>query len=158
MIAEYKEVRSPDGLRRKYSVHRFGDHYAQNHILFSRDEWEIKSSGEMDDAMLAEERDYVEACPHLDQVREVFELARIDYGRMDYSVVDGRIQIWEINTNPMLLFPPSYYRSNMRPLRAVVAKKMNEAFRSLDQSAVTHGQGFRLDPAATLDGLWGERA
>jgi hypothetical protein len=32
-----------------------------------------------------------------------FELARIEFGRIDYSMKDGRIQVWEINTNPASL-------------------------------------------------------
>jgi D-alanine-D-alanine ligase-like ATP-grasp enzyme len=29
-------------------------------------------------------------------------MAGIEYGRVDYTVHDGRLQIWEINTNPTI--------------------------------------------------------
>ena len=33
----------------------------------------------------------------------VFELANIQYGRIDYALHDGRIEVFEINTNPWSL-------------------------------------------------------
>jgi hypothetical protein len=38
----------------------------------------------------------------------IFDQAAIAYGRIDYTIVDGRIQIFEINTNPTILsYPPT---------------------------------------------------
>ena len=33
----------------------------------------------------------------------MFQIAGIDYGRIDYSMLDGEPQVWEINTNPTVL-------------------------------------------------------
>jgi hypothetical protein len=45
--------------------------------------------------------------PHDAGVRRIFEKANIEYGRIDYGVCrDGRIVVWEINTNPMVLMMP----------------------------------------------------
>ena len=33
-------------------------------------------------------------------MRKIFDLASIEYGRADCGVVDGKIQVYEINTNP----------------------------------------------------------
>lgn len=55
---------------------------------------------------LATESDFADALafwredPHADWVREMFEAARIDYGRADYTVVNGKPVLFEINTNP----------------------------------------------------------
>ena len=54
-------------------------------------------------AELYEEREYLRNNPHEGILREVFHLAGINYGRADYSMLDGRPQIWEINTNPTLM-------------------------------------------------------
>jgi hypothetical protein len=55
---------------------------------------------ELDDDLRAKEYEYLRDNPHEDLLREVFRLAEIDYGRVDYTVVGGRVQIFEINTNP----------------------------------------------------------
>ncbi len=50
--------------------------------------------------VLERERHNMETNPHERELRDIFRLARIDYGKIDYSLLDGRLQIWEINTNP----------------------------------------------------------
>ena len=40
--------------------------------------------------------------PYRDELYEAFEVAHITYGRADYGLMDGRVQIYEINTNPMI--------------------------------------------------------
>jgi len=34
-------------------------------------------------------------------LRRIFDIAGIDYGRIDYSLRDGAVETWEINTNPV---------------------------------------------------------
>jgi hypothetical protein len=43
------------------------------------------------------------ATAHREKIAEVFRIAGIDYRRIDHGVKDGRIQVWEINTNPMVM-------------------------------------------------------
>ena len=33
-------------------------------------------------------------------MREIFRLAQIDYGRIDYGLLGDDLQVWEINTHP----------------------------------------------------------
>ena len=40
--------------------------------------------------------------PHRELLEHIFRDAGIDYGRIDYGLLDGRIQVWEINTNPWI--------------------------------------------------------
>lgn len=49
---------------------------------------------------LANERRFVEENLYQDVIRRAFEVAGIDYGRADFSIVDGVPQVYEINTNP----------------------------------------------------------
>jgi len=56
---------------------------------------------------LAKELDYIGGNPHADELKRAFEIAGIDYGRADYGIVNGRPQIYEINTNPHLTAYPS---------------------------------------------------
>ena len=65
--------------------------------------WFTKSSGNLpDEAGVREEADYVQANPHDEWLRRVFDVAGIDYGRVDYGILDGVPQVWEINLNPTL--------------------------------------------------------
>src|SRR5262249_37550000 len=47
-----------------------------------------------------EQQEYLEANPHRSWLAGLFQLAGIDYGRIDYSLLAGKPQIWEINTHP----------------------------------------------------------
>ena len=50
--------------------------------------------------MYEEEYRFVADNPFGPELRKVFDLAGIEYGRADFGLVGGRPQIYEINTNP----------------------------------------------------------
>jgi hypothetical protein len=102
LIVEFLDTRGADGLFRKYSAMRVGDQIFPVHVQFSKD-WVVKFSQIVNGSTVCEEMDFMERLPHEEYLREVFQLARIEYGRVDFSIVDGMPQIWEINTNPHLL-------------------------------------------------------
>jgi len=65
--------------------------------------WMLKFAGnDFSMAMAREELEYVQRNPHEQQLREIFAIANIDYGRIDYSMLDGKVQTWEINLNPTI--------------------------------------------------------
>ncbi|MBZ9676396.1 hypothetical protein [Mesorhizobium sp. ES1-1] len=106
MIVEYGTAPSPDGRFRKYSAFKVGRVIYPQHC-FSSHGWYIKfSEAILGDAERAENRAYVEENPHAVQLQRIFELADIDYGRIDYGLVDGRVQTFEINTNPTVMSRP----------------------------------------------------
>jgi len=105
LMTEFRDTADEHGIYRKYSAFRICDAIVPAHVYFSR-QWMFRRPDTMPltPALLAEERNYVEADPHERQLRDIFELARIDYGRIDYGVdPEGGIQVWEINTNPTLI-------------------------------------------------------
>jgi hypothetical protein len=63
----------------------------------------VKDWNLLDDTLLREEQDYLATNPHERQLREIFALARIEYGRIDYSFRGDAMQVWEINTNPIII-------------------------------------------------------
>lgn len=100
LIVEYQEVRSPDGLYRKYGAYRIGDRIFGQHVLIGK-YWSLKAEDRIrNEATLAENSAYFLGNPHRDLLMPYFELAHIEYGRIDYAFVGERIQIWEINDNP----------------------------------------------------------
>lgn len=129
LAIEYLET-GQDGLYRKYSVTRAGDLLLPHHIMFDR-EWQVKGPSLVSPEMMAEERAFQEEHPHRDTLWAVFELAQVDYGRADYGLVNGRPQIWEINTNPTLLYPRDKYQPLQMPAKHWFSNEMNEWIRSV---------------------------
>lgn len=105
MIVEFQDCRQSDGDIRKYSVFRWGKFYAARSVIINT-EWMQKQQPQKGRPYpaekVAEEDRYLRTNPHLNQVRAAFETANIDFGRIDYGIIDGQIQVWEINTNPRL--------------------------------------------------------
>jgi hypothetical protein len=62
----------------------------------------IKEPDLMSEELLHEELEYILGNPHKEELLAISELARVDYGRIDYSIMNGKLQVWEINTNPSL--------------------------------------------------------
>ena len=101
LVVEFCDVSDSDGVFRKYAAFKIGDRILPRHLFFATD-WCVKCWECLDDAYLAEEWEYLSNNPHHDELRRIFEIAKIDFGRIDYGVLNGQIQVWEINTNPML--------------------------------------------------------
>lgn len=102
VITEFCDTSDEKGIFRKYSALIVGDQIIPRHMFFSKN-WMLKKPDLIDEEMLLEEQQYIKENPHKEQLREIFHLARINYGRIDYSILNGVIQVWEINTNPITL-------------------------------------------------------
>jgi hypothetical protein len=85
----------------------------------------------------AASRRYTETNPWAQAVRPIFEMAQIEYGRMDFAVTDGRVQVFEINTNPVLLLAGDLDDPERRPTVARYAGNLVRAFRELDAVAAS---------------------
>ncbi len=103
MIVEFGSAPWSDGRYRKFGVFRAGDAVYLQHC-FITNEWYAKDlPSDASDADRAEADGYRATNPHARDVLRAFEIAQIEYGRADYCVVDGRVQIFEINTNPTII-------------------------------------------------------
>ncbi|MDZ4735397.1 MAG: hypothetical protein SGJ07_03530 [Rhodospirillaceae bacterium] len=108
LAVEICDVRDGDGLVRKYGAFYVNGTVIPRHVVISTD-WVAKFTDFAAvepyltlNQQLLEEARYVEENPHAEQIAETFRIARIDYGRIDYSLKDGAIRVWEINTNPVI--------------------------------------------------------
>jgi len=105
IITEFVEARGQDGLFRKYGAFFVNGQIIPRHLHISR-HWMIKRS---DPETVAKTKDeewaYVQDNPHADELREIFAIAKTDYGRIDYMIHEGGIRVFEINTNPQILNP-----------------------------------------------------
>ena len=102
IITELLDTADGDGIYRKYSAFVVGGRIVPRHVFFSRG-WNVKFPDRVTPAFLNEELEYLRENPHAAMLRRVFELAGIDYGRIDYALSEGRMQVWEINTNPWIM-------------------------------------------------------
>ncbi|MEM9343904.1 MAG: hypothetical protein AAGA87_12740 [Pseudomonadota bacterium] len=132
-----------DGFYRKYGAFVINGHVVPQHILRSRD-WNVKSgAAETDPAFIAEERRFVDENPHADALLRIARAGHIDYGRVDYTIVEGDIVVFEINTNPKY---PNFIDGDPArdERRATILAQLATAFRSIDgegRGAVPFGLG-----------------
>jgi len=76
------------------------------------DDWLLKrgTSEHATEADYAEERAEMDAYPHEDFVWKVFEIAGLEFGRVDFGLRAGRFEVWEVNTAPTVR--PPYEHAN----------------------------------------------
>ena len=102
LIIEFCETADDQGYYSKYGAFVVGKRVIPRSLNYGRD-WMLKhSQTEFTMAMVHDELDYVTQNPHEEQLLKIFELAQVEYGRMDYSIKNGRVQTWEINLNPTI--------------------------------------------------------
>ena len=122
----------------KYAVFRVGDRLIPRYLEFG-EHWVVKSdSRSVTQELVERELDFMRRNPHEETLRRVFDLAGIDYGRADYGVLDGRVQVWEINTNPRI-GPRSRARGGPSPVaRAdrVLRREAKEIFHASFREAL----------------------
>jgi hypothetical protein len=137
LAVEFQPYQRADGLFAKYSVMRVGTALVPRHLLFSR-QWQVKDPEVVNDALAAQEKAFVdgfcESSPDGQALSAIFALAGIDYGRIDYTLVDGRIQVFEINTNPTLVPQVAVLDARRWQSQAASASSLNLAL----QAAAAH--------------------
>jgi hypothetical protein len=132
LVVEMCNTADASGVYRKYSAFRIGEQIVPRHVLFSRN-WMLKDMDLMDESQRSEVRSYCRDNPHEAELRRVFDRAQIDYGRIDYALDhDGRIQTWEINTNPQIMRAPEAYPEALRRFHQAFAERYLAAMHAID--------------------------
>ena len=132
LVVEFVDTSDAAGVFRKYAAFIVGDTVLARHLMCSTD-WQVKEADLLDAEHLREELEYVESNPHEEQLRELFARAHVDYGRIDYSFLDGVMQVWEINTNPTLVMPTYNQRRPRAPVRDLFAARLAPCWTALDR-------------------------
>jgi hypothetical protein len=130
IAVEWLDTADARGVYRKYSCVVVGGTVVPRHLFFAW-QWHVKHPAIAEEALLEEERAFVADNPHEGAVRSLFELAHIDYGRIDYGVLDGALQVWEINTNPMLTLRQDA-KGPRAPVLDAFMRRMQPALESID--------------------------
>ncbi|MGA2400415.1 MAG: hypothetical protein ABSG91_01770 [Syntrophobacteraceae bacterium] len=133
LITEFCDTADRHGIYRKYSAFVVGNRVFGRNLCFSK-RWMVKRASEMKAGellvhkeMLVEEEDYVKTNPHADILRKIFSLTRVEYGRIDYSMLGDAIRVWEINTNPHITYDGEERAGPRRPIFDLVEQTMLSA-------------------------------
>jgi hypothetical protein len=141
LAVEFCNRADRDGLFRKYGAFRVGERILPQHLQISEN-WVVKSnSNRLTNAHVAEEMDYILTNPHNEDLKRIMDLAGAQFGRIDYTVVDGRVIVFEINSNPT--FPGIDKDDPRQERRRIVRDRLVEAFEGLD-TAIPKGKPVKL--------------
>jgi hypothetical protein len=107
LIIEYAAEPVRPGVFRKLSVFRLGDRLL-GYTCVHDNQWIVKygRAAVAPLELYEEEYEFVAGNPFAEVMRPVFEIAGVEYGRVDFGLVGGRPQIYEINTNPDIKLRP----------------------------------------------------
>ena len=134
LILEYCSEPVRPGLFRKLSVFRVGNRML-GYTCVHDDNWLVKygKAGLAPADLYEEEYSFVETNPFGPAMLDVFNIAGIDYGRVDLGFVGGRPQIYEINSNPMVEpKPPASFMDRRNQSVALFRNNYLEAMEAID--------------------------
>ena len=130
LAVEFCDTADAHGVYRKYSAFAVGERIVPCHVMASH-QWAVKSeSSEPDESLIRENMAYIDANPHESWLRQVFAIAGAGYGRIDYGLLGGAPQVWEINLNPTVGMPLTHRRKPMPPELESLREREREAFHS----------------------------
>lgn len=154
LVVEFQDARGKDGLYRVYGAYVIRDKVVPSHVLISR-RWDAREYDAEFDAAWArdEELRYLDDNPHEARLVEICRGARIEYGRVDYGLVDGRIQVWEINTNPRILDPDESPPRTTKVL--ALCERFRAAFNRIPGAAEDRGTMAFVPALSAADRLKG---
>lgn len=142
LVVEFCPTAGEDGRYRKYAAFNVDGRIVPQHISCGRD-WMQKYEGtDSDPEILQEELDYVQDNPHRERLAEIFAIGRVEYGRIDYSLRDGRVQTWEINQHPVIILANPVPGRGAK--RDIFHRNLQDAFAALNGRTET-GPGVPLE-------------
>jgi len=134
LIIEYSAEPVRPDLYRKLSVFRVGDRLL-GYTCAHDDNWLVKHGkpGIAPPELYDEEYRFVATDGFGSAMLPAFELAGIEYGRVDFGLVAGQPQVYEINTNPNVQLQPPHSPVEMRNRStALFAERYLEAMAAID--------------------------
>ena len=133
MFVEYCAEPIGEGLFRKLAAYCVGDRVITGMSVHD-ETWHAKygKEGVANEALYLDEMEAVKTNRHADAIAAHFKAARIAFGRADFTLVKGKVEVYEINTNPN----NSRILEHPFPLRvetdALFHQRLAEALQALD--------------------------
>lgn len=116
VFVEYRAaVDSNVGHFQKHAAYRIGQTVLRA-MTVNDDGWMAKTGtmGRASERTYATELAEMTNYPHADLMRRVTDLCGCTYGRVDFGIVDGKVEVYEINTNPAIGFMATDHPSPSR--------------------------------------------
>ena len=133
IAVEWEDTRDASGLYSKLSYFNVGGELIPGHRLFN-DNWFVKTPNarllDQNSDLARREETFIQEQPYKDGIASIFELAGIDYGRVDFAEVENGLHIFEVNTNPNLPQAGAAHPSR-KHIIAAVQRRISEKLRSL---------------------------
>ena len=154
LVIEYAgEEVSPGVWQRLQTYHIAGETIAHTNVVdfkwVAKDVKDVKrlESHPMFDRFITNEQEFISKNLYADVLGRAFELARIDYGRADFAIVNGKPQIYEINTNPYHGNHATLFRT-IHPRRAAIQKHSEDLVeRALLKADLNAGEPIEIKDA-----------
>lgn len=158
LVVEFCDVSGGTGTYLKYSAFCVADQVIGRYRHVDHN-WMVKAHAKVFEDEWAElEHQYVLENPHQEQVRQIFDLAGIEFGRIDYGLLNDKIQVWEINTNPTFGPGPGPHSENpererLRTLQAPTKRHFYREFAQLLKTIDTPETGSEIAYETPVDEL-----
>ena len=140
VISEFVDTCDSAGVHRRYQAFVIGDNVIARRLQIGSD-WTLRAPLSHDDQTREIERRYVFENPH---ARELLRFARViglEYGRVDYGLHHGRVQVWRIRTASPLSQPAHERDATRQDLDECFARRFNAALTAMLGEA--HGKQLR---------------
>jgi hypothetical protein len=135
LVIEFCAERNAKGHYEKMSFFKVGDRISLAAMLVN-EHWNVKDADESQRLTTPEmDRDLADAVAEnrfAESLRAAFDVARIDYGRADVGFSGGRIQVYEINTNPNVRAHPDYRSEDYARSRQTFQARVGEMLHDID--------------------------
>jgi hypothetical protein len=129
LIVEFCAEPDQNGNYVKYGAFIVGDYIIPIHRIASP-HWCTKY-GSVTDEVAKANLEYVQSNPHALELKEIFGIAGVDYGRVDYGFVNGNVQVYEINLNPSL---PKGFHPVLRESGLLFRDRFIQALRNIEEN------------------------
>jgi hypothetical protein len=133
LVVEYAAEPIRPGLFRKLSTFQVGGaSFAHNCV--HDDNWVAKrgKKGIAGEDLYQDELRIARDNPYEREVREAFRIACMDYGRADFGIVGGKVQVYEINSNPDMKFATEHPSPLRLETWRIFKAHYMEAIRAID--------------------------
>jgi hypothetical protein len=136
IVIEYSGEQISPNIWHRMSTYCVAGKIIPHHMNFGNS-WVVKdgfNKTELDthperDRFLEMERTFVMKSQHVEDLEKAFSIARIEYGRADFSIKDNRVQVFEINTNPTHASESKIYQ-NIHPGREEILRYSEKILQS----------------------------
>ena len=155
VIIEYCAEPVAKNLFRKLASYRIGENLFFIHTVHE-ESWLVKHGTKnlASDDLYKNEYEMIKNNAYENELRPVFDLANIDYGRVDFGLVNGKIQVYEINTNPKI-GPPEDHPNPVRTRSLALAwNRYLDALRAIDTTDPTAPKTGKFNHPDLLPGEW----